>query len=932
MVQDVVRQGISPATGSEVGSQSVTDFNLRVDGVLYVPVSDENTLNGGKDRDGAIKLSLNAEGDLILNSYADGKWTEYLAVLDGLKSVGGINLAGNEVTVVAPVKWRINSVNYEKLTDTVFNIPNATDGYNRIDLLYATTSNTVLKIQGTETTGVAVEPNLPTDSVRIAPIFISGDVIQQPIPDLDLYLTKTQADELYIQASPMNAQQDDIFLRESIGGTSTVRYTGGGFKFYSSDIEQASFQFGNNTFILNSVSPVRLAGMEIIQRQSDGAKVLFEGDAIPKVGGEVDGKITGSDLFPITDPNDYVQAGYVGGINDYGQYALRDEDKLYILAHYYEGQRLKIIFEKCMLNELMTFSKVEIINSVGTVTKEEFLKTGSVIIDAFTDYIGPYRVDQAFVGGNHLIDGFKTASTSYYDFLIDGESIISDSIVKSDNIDVRVTNLIFDPHFVSDPNPATDIIEQVLYSIVSGKIEITLNASIQRDGLTMQSYYGAQSVSINLPKLYVAHSSFPNGVLSNFTNNTSYGSIASFPNIEKMIWTANDNSDCMAVWIDRDFGLGKTVAAYNDTDNSFVQTSNNKAYFYLIGQEQVFNSDDVLSWHGGYNCFKNQSFSNNATITYTQPQGKDNLAIVDFITNTTITEFLSTIGQENDIVSVKKKDSNIVVDNNIISAKGASIRSSGVGNIYLSTKDAPTPSLQDVTSVGNITQDRLFTIGTNVPNGFPTTKSTWVGQSASGAGIIESFDYANLVPNMLEINPGGGAVNIANLAGTGTRPVAALANGTLGIDTGGARLAGGNVFTGGHQDVRSDGDVRVYNTASGASNYNSTLNSGGVVLTSTDQGTVTTYGQNFLNRLHSSGFYSRLIFATPSTANRLQTFADASGDVPVVLASDAFSNASPPTSTSAGARGSVWYNPVTKDRYDWIADNVVARYFADPSF
>lgn len=123
------------------------------------------------------------------------------------------------------------------------------------------------------------------------------------------------------------------------------------------------------------------------------------------------------------------------------------------------------------------------------------------------------------------------------------------------------------------------------------------------------------------------------------------------------------------------------------------------------------------------------------------------------------------------------------------------------------------------------------------------------------------------------------ASSLTQLAGTGNRPISAAADGTLGIDTGGARLAGGNVFTGGHQDVRSDGDFRVYNTASGASNYNSALNSGGVVLTSTDQGTVTTYGQNFLNRLHSSGFYSRLIFATPASVNREYTLPDQTGTI-----------------------------------------------------
>jgi len=318
MVQDVVRQGISPATGSEVGNQAVTDFNLRVDGALNIPSGEENTLNGAKDRDGYVRLNLNSEGNLVFNSYADGKWTEYVTVLDGLKSVGGITLDGDEVTVVAPVKWRINSVNYEKDTNTVLTVSSATDGFKRIDYIYADTNNNILLIEGTEVAdgNPYIPPTLPVNTIMVAPVYISGDTVQQPLPDFSQFLTKSQADELYIQASPLIAQQKEIYLQRTAGGNDTMRYTGGGFIFYFKDNEQASVTFGNNTFLISSVSPIRLFGNEIIQRQSDDAKVLFEGDAIPTAGGEVTGKITGSELFPITDPKDYVQAGNLPNIDD----------------------------------------------------------------------------------------------------------------------------------------------------------------------------------------------------------------------------------------------------------------------------------------------------------------------------------------------------------------------------------------------------------------------------------------------------------------------------------------------------------------------------------------------------------------------------------------------------------------------------------------
>ena len=118
--------------------------------------------------------------------------------LDGLKEVGDLVLVGNNLTVTAPIKWRINSANYEKLTDSVFIITNATTGYNRIDLVYAKADNTLAIIEGIETMGVAVEPTLPVDTIRVAPVYITGSDIAPPLPDLTNYYTKSQVDALFV--------------------------------------------------------------------------------------------------------------------------------------------------------------------------------------------------------------------------------------------------------------------------------------------------------------------------------------------------------------------------------------------------------------------------------------------------------------------------------------------------------------------------------------------------------------------------------------------------------------------------------------------------------------------------------------------------------------------------------------------------------------
>lgn len=193
-VNDAVIQPKTPATGSEQGNQSNVFYNVRINGILYIPVVGAPTFNGGKVQDGAMVLSND-----VLHIYADGEWKSYVtleyaeanfAMLnDGLLEVGDITLAELNVTVVAPVKWRINSVDYQKLSNTVIAITPATASYNRIDLIYATTAGTILKIQGTETLGVAVEPTLPANTIRVAPVYINGSTVTPPAPDLSGYAT-----------------------------------------------------------------------------------------------------------------------------------------------------------------------------------------------------------------------------------------------------------------------------------------------------------------------------------------------------------------------------------------------------------------------------------------------------------------------------------------------------------------------------------------------------------------------------------------------------------------------------------------------------------------------------------------------------------------------------------------------------------------------
>ena len=270
-VNDVVIQPKTPATGSEQGNQSNVFYNIKVNGILYIPVVGAPTFNGGKVQDGAMVLS-----NYVLHIYADGEWKSYVtleyaeanfAMLnDGLLEVGDITLAGLNVTIVAPVKWRIDGVNYEKLTNTVIAIVPATADYNRIDLIYATTAGTILKIQGTETLGVAVEPTLPANTIRVAPVYINGSTVAPPAPDLSTYAIdanvlhktgdETKSGSLTLSSGKLNANSQGVNIGNVLGIFSTGSGAGASASLVNSvggDINLQGY-FGNFDFLALKLS------------------------------------------------------------------------------------------------------------------------------------------------------------------------------------------------------------------------------------------------------------------------------------------------------------------------------------------------------------------------------------------------------------------------------------------------------------------------------------------------------------------------------------------------------------------------------------------------------------------------------------------------------------------------------------------------------
>lgn len=119
-----------------------------------------------------------------------------------LTSIGAITVDTNYVTV-EPATWVINGVDFESTTDTILTVPYAASGKTRIDLIVANSSSQIVRIAGSETTGLAIAPITPIDAVYISQITVNDNSIDTPTTPItgSLYVKKEEFAENYIETS-----------------------------------------------------------------------------------------------------------------------------------------------------------------------------------------------------------------------------------------------------------------------------------------------------------------------------------------------------------------------------------------------------------------------------------------------------------------------------------------------------------------------------------------------------------------------------------------------------------------------------------------------------------------------------------------------------------------------------------------------------------
>jgi lysophospholipase L1-like esterase len=127
--------------------------------------------------------------------------------VDQLVLETGFSLVGQNLTMNTGWQWLINGIPYTNPADVVINIPFATTGKERIDLIVLNTSNTFTRIPGTESVSNPVAQPVPNDTVQATLIVVTDGVVEQPSTPVsgNSYVAKLESSFIKLQGTGAKA-------------------------------------------------------------------------------------------------------------------------------------------------------------------------------------------------------------------------------------------------------------------------------------------------------------------------------------------------------------------------------------------------------------------------------------------------------------------------------------------------------------------------------------------------------------------------------------------------------------------------------------------------------------------------------------------------------------------------------------------------------
>jgi len=253
-----------------------------------------------------------------------------------------------------------------------------------------------------------------------------------------------------------------------------------------------------------------------------------------------------------------------------------------------EGNEIRIVFNRCMANNLYTFQSV--------------ILDGVEVNHTDSDNIGPFLIGTGWVGGNHTnpdatgtqVQSAKTVSLEAY---IDGEKINSSAIKNytGDVLTVKVVNTLYMP----GQSVETFATETMTYIVAGNSIDVTGEHAFScTTPQTIDRYYGMQSMFIGETEVLT-----PGGKYSTWTPIASVDRFThmSAPNFNTFI--EHSANGYQAAWMESSPGLLGNRLLVPDNDVVFIGNSYGKSYHKIIGSHSV-KAGDKTTWHGVYTWYK----------------------------------------------------------------------------------------------------------------------------------------------------------------------------------------------------------------------------------------------------------------------------------------------------------------------------------------
>ena len=260
-----------------------------------------------------------------------------------------------------------------------------------------------------------------------------------------------------------------------------------------------------------------------------------------------------------------------------------------------------------MANKLFTFHRVGYRTTSRTVPNVSNIneKAGITWLNrTASDNIGPVEMRKGgWVGGNHLVNGTRTAVTKSVSIYCDGAKMTAASgEVKCNKVSIDVVNNLLDPSSsvtTEGTFSATMITEEVHYEIVRNAIEVTVSHTYS-PGVDnkINTYYGMQSMFNGEDMIMTPH-----GPYNDFTPTSRIASFkfGDYPKFDRFIETNSSLGWCQAAHLLPE-GIGDH--RYVNPNHDIFVTSVYWKYYHVLIRSLDVTGGTSYSWRGVYSWFR----------------------------------------------------------------------------------------------------------------------------------------------------------------------------------------------------------------------------------------------------------------------------------------------------------------------------------------